>query len=308
MSKDKGQRTPLYQSEIQQMMFVFGEVAEPLDETTILVEEIVRTQMIEIIIQAVAQSARRGSRYLSAEDVIFLIRHDRLKVNRMRTYLSWKDVRKVAKEKGNSMENVEEYADDQGAEKPIKGKKMVKFSWDILNAYSSVLSDDDGDDADEEELQAYEDQIARLKAADEVTRTMTKDEYMYYSDCRQASFTYKKVKRFRDWCQMSTYYENKPPGDVLDILGFLGYEMVSTLTETALAVKREDDEREKEERANSDSGTALEQLNTLFGKSNNVQTPLQPSHIHEAFRRLQKTTPPMSNFRGGLVRTALSLI
>lgn len=43
---------------------------------------------------------RRGARYLSAEDLIFLIRHDRGKVNRLRTYLSWKDVRKHAKDPG----------------------------------------------------------------------------------------------------------------------------------------------------------------------------------------------------------------
>ena len=35
---------------------------------------------------------------MSAEDIIFLIRDDRSKVNRLRTYLSWKDVRKKAKE------------------------------------------------------------------------------------------------------------------------------------------------------------------------------------------------------------------
>jgi len=40
----------------------------------------------------------RSSRFLSAEDLIFLIRDDRGKVNRLRTYLSWKDVRKRAKE------------------------------------------------------------------------------------------------------------------------------------------------------------------------------------------------------------------
>jgi hypothetical protein len=28
--------------------------------------------------------------------------------------------------------------------------------------------------------------------ADEITRKMTKDEYVHYSDCRQASFTYRK--------------------------------------------------------------------------------------------------------------------
>ena len=37
---------------------------------------------------------------MSAEDLIFLIRHDRAKVNRLRTYLSWKDVRKHAKDSG----------------------------------------------------------------------------------------------------------------------------------------------------------------------------------------------------------------
>ena len=50
------------------------------------------------IIQARALATRRGARYLSAEDLIFLIRHDRGKVNRLRTYLSWKDVRKHAKD------------------------------------------------------------------------------------------------------------------------------------------------------------------------------------------------------------------
>ena len=40
----------------------------------------------------------RGARFLAVEDLIFLIRHDRAKVNRLRTYLSWKDVRKKVKE------------------------------------------------------------------------------------------------------------------------------------------------------------------------------------------------------------------
>jgi hypothetical protein len=35
--------------EIQQMMFVSGEVAEPLSETTGLVEDIVRAQVVEMV-------------------------------------------------------------------------------------------------------------------------------------------------------------------------------------------------------------------------------------------------------------------
>jgi transcription initiation protein SPT3 len=81
---------------------------------------------------------------------------------------------------------------EEGVDKAVKVKKMrVKFSWDHLNQYSSVLEDDEDDDADEEEKQAYEDQINRLRVADQMTRNMTKDEYIYYAECRQASFSNK---------------------------------------------------------------------------------------------------------------------
>lgn len=64
-------------------------------------------------------ATRRGARYLSAEDLIFLIRHDRAKVNRLRTYLSWKDVRKHAKDSGGDggggveVETLEDGADGE---------------------------------------------------------------------------------------------------------------------------------------------------------------------------------------------------
>jgi transcription initiation protein SPT3 len=41
---------------------------------------------------------RRGQKNFKAEDLVFILRHDKDKVNRLRTYLSWKDVRKHAKE------------------------------------------------------------------------------------------------------------------------------------------------------------------------------------------------------------------
>ena len=66
------------------------------------------------IIQAAAQAAKRGSRYMSSEDLIFLIRHDRAKVNRLRTYLSWKDVRKNAKDSGG-LDATEEILEEPNA-------------------------------------------------------------------------------------------------------------------------------------------------------------------------------------------------
>lgn len=44
-----GNREYKYFTEISQMMFVFGEVQEPLPDTVNLVEDIVRSQIIELV-------------------------------------------------------------------------------------------------------------------------------------------------------------------------------------------------------------------------------------------------------------------
>ena len=81
--------------------------------------------MIELLAPIVRTAALgtiqiiNNSRYLSAEDLIFLIRHDRAKVNRLRTYLSWKDVRRHAKDSGGDgaagmeVETLEDGADGE---------------------------------------------------------------------------------------------------------------------------------------------------------------------------------------------------
>ncbi|KAJ3185608.1 Transcription initiation protein spt3 [Geranomyces variabilis] len=297
-----------------QMMYVHGEVTEPREDTTVVVEEIVRTQMIEIIVRAVQQATRRGSRFMVPEDVIFLIRHDRQKVNTLRTYLAFRDARKRQEGNDESVTAVAEMEDEGEAESSSStvGRRKIKFSWDLINHYGSVLEDDDEDDDDEDQQLADDMQHARLREADEVTRKMTKEEYMYYSECRQASFVFKKAQRFRKWCEMGRYYENKPVGEINEILGFLGYEMVRKLTETALRVKREwdhthhDDEREQREQRERDKRNF-----GLFAKPTNEQTPLHTVHIHEAFRRLQASAAAgreIGNFRGDLIRTSLALI
>lgn len=58
---------------------------------------------------------------MSAEDLIFLIRHDRAKVNRLRTYLSWKDVRKNAKDTGGND------AAEEIMEEPNAGFEIIKI-------------------------------------------------------------------------------------------------------------------------------------------------------------------------------------
>ncbi|KAG0251477.1 Transcription initiation protein spt3 [Actinomortierella ambigua] len=345
---------------------------------------------------------------MSAEDLIFLIRHDRSKVNRLRTYLSWKEVRKNVKDSSDGaggagaddVVGIEDAAggDGKGGGGPgaegtgpggaggknaagvlpgSKARRMrVKLSWELLNAFvDAMVANDDDDDGDDDE-DAYLDSMQRLRDADRITLAMTREEYEHYSECRAASFTYRKAKRFREWANMSSYIDMKPNDDIIDILGFLTFEMVTTLTETALKVKAEEDEKQrlvKEASKNNNrpnkgdattsvggpggpgtgagagagagagtgagagagAGTGAgagvgagagaggtgdnsdttgddmdidDELPGLFSPPPSEQTPLQPRHIREAFRRLQRAPLPIKNYNGGLARTKVSLI
>ena len=197
-------------------MFVFGEVQDPLAETVRLVEDVVRGQIIEIVsfttslrtltgsladlyvgkkiqvTRARLLTHLRSSRFLSAEDLIFLIRDDRGKVNRLRTYLSWKDVRKRAKEEEEGDDVDVEEAGRQspsdwsgyvlmlecgGLEKAApKGRRaMPKLPWELLTPFSDFVRGlpsrqsrsglEEEEEEDEDEMQAYQDSMQRLRVS-----------------------------------------------------------------------------------------------------------------------------------------------
>ncbi|KIK82419.1 hypothetical protein PAXRUDRAFT_832217 [Paxillus rubicundulus Ve08.2h10] len=350
--KQDGQRDYKYAQEISQMMFVFGEIQDPNHETVNLVEDIVRSQLIELIFQARALANRRGARYLTAEDLIFLIRHDRGKVNRLRTYLSWKDVRKHAKDGGGDggggveVETLEDGADDKLASKAQK--ITIKLPWEISTIYSEVLRQSghqSDDEEDEDDIEAHEASIQRLKEADDATRQMTREEYQHYSDCRQASFTYRKAKRFKDFLNLPAHLDLKANDDTVDIVGFLAFEMVRSLTLAGLDVKKALEEsylrddyspsstspllskrkvaskgmdvnkraRRDGNEEDEDADDAPLPTSSLFLPPPEARTALRPEHIQDAFARMQgdwahHRSAGMRNWRGGLIRTRVSLI
>lgn len=310
-----------YRIEIQQMMFVSGETNDPPESTTDLIEEIVRDQVVELLIQSQKTANSRGQRAISAEDVIFIIRHDKAKVNRLRTYLSWKDVRKNAKDQENGDIGTGNDLMDDGAggnsgagagdasastnansveAAKAKQKKSLRLPWELefmFNEQALSTSDDPQDGIDEDERDAIRAQMDRLKQNDERTRNMTQQEYVHWSECRQASFTFRKTKRFREWIGMSQITETRPNDDVIDILGFLTFEMVCSITEEALKMKRasnDDQPRQTKKRRRY-----------LFDEPDNDSRPIEADHVTEAWRRLQRISPMKSalyNFRGGRVK------
>ncbi|CCJ29140.1 unnamed protein product [Pneumocystis jirovecii] len=293
-----------YRVEIQQMMFVLGEVPDSLPETIALVEDIVRGQVMEMIIQAAQHAMKRGSRCICIEDLIFLIRHDKPKVNRLKTYLSWKDVRKNAKEHDGVESS--EIVDDSDTKVRIR-RSRIDLPWDLYSMFSEPIpfNHEEKEDCNSDEQESNLDTLLRLRFADLRTRTMTKDEYVHYSECRQASFTYRKSKRFREWSRMNQLIDSRPNDDIIDILGFLTFEIVATITEESLRVKAQMDSLE-ENNILKERGEKY-----LFDDPEESRTPLQIKHIQEGFRRLQKAQKKhivMRGFDGGLVKSRVNLI
>ncbi|EEB08511.1 SAGA complex subunit Spt3 [Schizosaccharomyces japonicus yFS275] len=298
-----------YRVEIQQMMFILGEVQDPLQETTVLVEELIRGQVMEMLIQANELALRRGSRSISVEDLFFLIRHDKAKVNRLKNYLSWKDVRKNAKEQDANATDTKELLEDADLRTKIR-KAPVTLPWEIKFMFPEPIPDPEDYEEDNEMAEAASATRERLRMADERTRQMTREEYVHWSECRQASFTYRKGKRFREWCGMALLTETRPNDDIVDILGFLTFEIVATLIEEALAVKQRMDQLQNENGSLAHQ-TKRRKERYLFDGLTEERTPLQVCHVMEAFRRLQlprKKHTAMRNFNGGLLKTRVNLI
>lgn len=164
-------------------------------------------------------------------------------------------------------------------------KARVGLPWEPASFYPvEVPEREDEEDEEEEEMNYIT--LQRLRKADERTKAMTKEEYVTWSEFRQASFTYRKGKRFREWAGFGVVTDSKPTDDVVDILGFLTFEMVQTLTEEALKIKENEDmyrertgENPKKRKAPGGRG--------LFDPPSEGRTPVEPRHIQEAFRRLQ---------------------
>lgn len=148
------------------------------------------------------------------------------------------------------------------------------------------------------------------------------------------------AKRFRDFLNLPPQLDLKAGDDTVDIVGFLAFEMVRALTIGGLAVKRSLEEHSslmddpstspvlgkrkataglaektgKRRRDDSpDDADYSPPTSSLFLPPPEARTALRPEHIQDAFARMQNDwahhrSAGMRNWRGGLVRTGVSLI
>lgn len=176
-----------------------------------------------------------------------------------------------------------------------KAKRVkVTFPWEDERLYGELVPDlKDDDEGEQEEMDSVT--AERLDFADKLTQGMTQEEYLHFSECRQASFTFRKGKKFREWAGIGVVASGKPNDDFIDMLGFVISEAVETLTKEALNVKRVDDamkSRNAKIAAAATNSPKRKHEDGLFAPPPEGKTAIGPKHIQEAFRRLQEKPHP----------------
>lgn len=95
-------------------MYTFGDARDTNEEAAELVESLVRNYTTDILRKAHANAFRRGAR-MTMDDIIFQIRRDTPKLNRLKEFLSWREIRKGLKSQ------TEKPTDDPSAAVDVKG-------------------------------------------------------------------------------------------------------------------------------------------------------------------------------------------
>ncbi|KAM4042666.1 transcription initiation protein SPT3 homolog isoform 1-T1 [Anomaloglossus baeobatrachus] len=213
--------------ELQSMMFSLGDARRPLLETAVLVEDIVHTQLINLLQQAADVSQMRGARVISAEDILFLMRRDKKKLKRLLRYMVFRDY------KSKILKGIDEEDLEEKLAANTNANKRQKLAQDFLNSIDqtgeliALMEDDEIDEVKQE----------RMERAEKQTRNMDSAQYAEFCESRQLSFS-KKASKFRDWLDCSSM-EIKPNAVAMEILTYLAYETVAQLVDLALLVKQD---------------------------------------------------------------------
>uniref|UniRef100_A0A671VN60 SPT3 homolog, SAGA and STAGA complex component n=1 Tax=Sparus aurata TaxID=8175 RepID=A0A671VN60_SPAAU len=207
--------------------FALGDARRPLLETAALVEDIVHTQLITMLHQACEGASLRGSRVISAEDILFLMRRDKRKVARLLKYLQFRDY------KSKLLKTVEDDETQQDTGAAGVAQRRQRLAQDFL-----VWMDQTGDLlslAERQEVDPVKQE--RMERLERQTRAMDQAQYAEFCESRQLSFA-KKASKFRDWLDCSTL-ELKPNSIAMEILSYLAYETVAQIVDLSLLVKQE---------------------------------------------------------------------
>ena len=241
-------------NEIQSMLYGFGDSRRPRTETAVLVDEVVRQQMTEVISRAIKTSYQRGANgTVGVEDIAFLLRKNPLKVQSLYRHLSIKDMAGNATIAGAPTSDI--YGPISATDnRRAKRCKEFLLSIDVEGGLLTQALNDELHD---------EMRTERLKRLDRLSKDMDERRYAEFTRARQVSFLGHNMKfasKFQEWILTGVRFSEPviEDGDPLflssvssfdkkinvdrsglEALAYLAYETVGHIVEMALLVRRD---------------------------------------------------------------------
>ncbi|XP_068597339.1 transcription initiation protein SPT3 homolog [Brachionichthys hirsutus] len=227
-SKDRPVSRTSFIPELQSMMFALGDAQKPFQETAALVEDIVHTQLTGMLHQACEGAALRGSRAISSEDILFLMRRDKRKLSRILKYLQFRDYKSKLFKCLEDEDSQLETACAAGGNQRRQRLAQDFLAWmDQTGEFLSLTERQEVDLVKQE----------RMERVERHTRSMDQAQYSEFCESRQLSFA-KKALKFREWLDCSSL-ELKPNGLAMEMMSYLAYETVAQIVDLSLLVKQE---------------------------------------------------------------------
>merc|ERR1719471_658433 len=226
------------------MMFAFGDAPRPLTASAALVEEIVHVQMEEILQRASDVAARCNRPSVSLEDVLFVVRKNPIRVQRLARYLSVKDAATTLQQEANP-------AGGSPPPPPNPQESRIGRCREFFSKLDSCSSEGgvleqalDGELYDEARME-------RLRRMERMSRELTGKRYNDFTKARQVNFLGHKMRfpqKFHDWLVRSrrldttegaTGSSSRVDRSAIEAFTFLAYEAVGQIVEMSLLARSE---------------------------------------------------------------------
>lgn len=266
-------------TEIQSMMYGFGDARTPLFESASLIESIVQQQQWAIISQAADVAAMRGAKCIGPEDILFLLRKDRIKTHRLLKYLAMKDLKR----------NISSYIQDLSLDGHLIfesscGNRQSQICMDFLQSI-----DQTGELTDTSAVPVDVVKHERNVRAERSSRVLDETRYLEFVNARRASFiNQKSAQKFREWLRMWSDSNSETPkisSVTYDLLGYMAYETVAQIVDLALLVRQDNLACPGAPFSWYMPATGYSTRHSLDSRQIESAGPLTPAEIREALRR-----------------------
>ncbi|KAF7996911.1 hypothetical protein HCN44_002557 [Aphidius gifuensis] len=171
-----------YITEIKRMMHGFGDSSQPLTESATMINDVVQRQIKAFVYEASKIADNRQSNTVEDEDFLFLLRRDKIKLQRLLKYLQLKEFKSTMNKvlDSDSLGVIGEETQEEKIEKRYK------------KLFNNLVSIDDSTTIDDIKYN-------RDLRAEMLSRTLNTSHYIEYAKARSASFANKYNIKFANW-------------------------------------------------------------------------------------------------------------